>query len=268
MGINLLVVGLILMLFPVWIVATVDSWIGDQEKEIVNPYANDSEEIAQGATYFRLDCAFCHGIGAQGGGRGPNLTLGRWEHGGTDAALFRTIERGVPGTEMPPSVHTNKRIWRLISFLRSVGAASQAPVTGDRESGKNIFLTKGNCSRCHMINGKGGRLGPDLSSIGTSRSAASLADSIRDPVKEIPKGYKTITVVTVDGKRITGVRKNEDTFSIQLMSPNEKLYLFFKRDLKEIIYQSNSLMPSYGPEMLLQEELEDLLSYLDALRGK
>ena len=119
-----------------------------------------------------------------------------------------------------------------------------------------------------MVNGKGGRLGPDLSSIGTSRSAASLADSIRDPVKEIPMGYKTITVITMDGKRITGVRKNEDTFSIQLMSPNEKLYLLLKRDLKEVIYNNNSLMPPYGPEVLCQEELEDLLSYLDALRGK
>ena len=80
--------------------------------------------------------------------------------------------------------------------------------------------------------------------------------------------YKTVTIVRKDGKQITGVRKNEDTFSIQLMSPNEQLHLILKKDLKEVIYKSDSLMPAYNREMLTEKDLQDLVAYLDSLRAK
>jgi putative heme-binding domain-containing protein len=141
-------------------------------------------------------------------------------------------------------------------------------VAGDREAGERIFFAESNCSQCHMIQGKGGLFGPDLSRVGTSRSVDSLVESIREPEKIIPDRYKTVTVVTTDGKRITGLRNNEDTFSIQLMSADEKLHLFLKRDLGEVIHEPYSLMPAYGLEMLNEKELEDLVAYLDGLRGK
>ncbi len=169
---------------------------------------------------------------------------------------------------MPPYIFADDEIWMVISFLRTLGAGSQPPVAGDREAGEKIFFAKSNCSQCHMIHGKGGLFGPDLSRVGTSRSADSLVESIREPGKIILDQYKTVTVVTTDGKRITGVRKNEDTFSIQLMSADEKLHLFLKRDLEEVIYESDSLMPAYGREMLNEKELEDLVAYLDGLRGR
>jgi mono/diheme cytochrome c family protein len=53
-----------------------------------NPFVNDPEASRQGALLFRQECMFCHGIGAQGGMRGPDLTTGSWNHGGADAALF------------------------------------------------------------------------------------------------------------------------------------------------------------------------------------
>ena len=95
---------------------------GGQEEEPRNPFADDPGAPDQGRTNFRIWCAFCHGLDARGGGRGPNLTLGRWEHGGSDAALFRTIRRGVRGTEMPPYLHGEDKIWTVISFLRTLGA--------------------------------------------------------------------------------------------------------------------------------------------------
>ena len=66
-----------------------------------NPLAGDPAAIKEGASLFRANCSPCHGLNARGGGRGPDLTSGLWIHGGSDAAIFRTISQGVPGTEMP-----------------------------------------------------------------------------------------------------------------------------------------------------------------------
>ena len=136
-----------------------------QEKGLQNPFAGDSGASVQGRSLFRGFCALCHGINASGGGRGPNLTLGRWVHGGSDAALFRTIKQGVSGTEMPAYSHPENpaEIWMIISFLRTLNEGSRPPVAGNSEAGEKIFFVKSNCSQCHMIQGKGGLFGPDLS---------------------------------------------------------------------------------------------------------
>jgi len=68
-----------------------------------NPVAGNTAAIQEGASLFRANCSPCHGLNAQGGGRGPDLTAGRWVHGSSDADIFRTITRGVPGTEMRPT---------------------------------------------------------------------------------------------------------------------------------------------------------------------
>ena len=246
-------------------------------KEVQNPLARDPEAIQQGRLLFRFSCSMCHGLEASGGTRGPDLTSGRWTHGSSDAAIFRTIREGVPGTEMPANSGflVEEEIWSVIAHLRTLSAASAAPIKGDREAGKRIFFGSGICSQCHMVNGKGGRLGPDLSRIGAARRTQQLAESIRDPNKEITMrnplqevtlGYQTVRVVTNDGRRITGVRRNEDIFSIQLMDQREQIHLFLKKDLREVVHERRSLMPEYTEQMLRDKELQNLLAYLDSLR--
>src|SRR5439155_14550741 len=56
-----------------------------------NPFSGDPKAVTQGAVLFRQECVFCHGVGARGGMRGPDLTTGSWNHGGSDADLARTI---------------------------------------------------------------------------------------------------------------------------------------------------------------------------------
>ena len=131
-----------------------------------------------------------------------------------------------------------------------------------------------------MVNGRGGRLGPDLSRIGAARSIPYLKDKIREPSKlgkdmtvglwwELgqPLVYQTVTLVTKEGRRITGALRNEDTFSIQLMDQGEELRLFSKKDLQEVVHEPGSLMPGYDEKMLSEIDLQDLLAYLDGLRG-
>jgi len=66
-----------------------------------NPYAGDPKVAKAGEYEFRINCALCHGLGAHGGGRGPDLTRAQKKHAHSDAEMFQVISNGIPGTVMP-----------------------------------------------------------------------------------------------------------------------------------------------------------------------
>jgi putative heme-binding domain-containing protein len=200
------------------------------------------------------------------GSQGPDLT-NLWSSGLTDARIFDIVRHGIPGTEMPDQGFrvTDVEIWDTISYLHSLNtpSAGDAP-HGDAARGKNVFST--NCSTCHTVNGYADRFAPDLSRIGASRSPAALSNKIRGN-GTIRPGYEPVTLVFRDGQRIQGVAKNEDAFSIQIMQLNGRIQGYMKSDLKEVVHEPHSFMPVYGPSQINDGELDDLLSYLCALRG-
>jgi putative heme-binding domain-containing protein len=249
------------------------------EKAVTNPVAGNPRAIQEGASLFRANCSPCHGLNAHGGGRGPDLTAGRWVHGSTDADLFRTVTRGVPGTEMPANALDDSEVWAILAYVRSLAPARTESASADPVKGKKIFWETAGCSTCHMVQGRGGVLGPDLSRVGEARSADYLIDSIRQPSKELSNGmldpnnhyglpliYDTVTVVTADGQKIVGVAKNEDTFSLQLIDTNQQLQFFLKKNLRKVTHERKSLMPTYSENMLKPADLQDLVAYLESLR--
>lgn len=251
-----------------------------QEKPTSHPVARNSVTIREGLSLFRANCSPCHGLRARGGARGPDLTTNRWAHGSSDRDIFRTITQGVPGTEMPANGFEDSETWAIIAYLRSLAPPKSPTVPGDRAKGEKIFSESGGCSICHMVKGHGGLLGPDLSHVGASRSISYLTDSIREPSKELSDGmldpnnhyglplvYDKVTVISASGQEITGVAKNEDTFSIQLLDTHQNLRLFLKKDLKEVVHERKSLMPAYSEERMSPAELQDLVAYLESLRG-
>lgn len=243
---------------------------GQDARPTANPLAGNPTAVTQGRNIYRGRCAVCHGIDAKGF-RGSDLTSGDWVHGGTDPQIFKTISAGVPGTEMPPNPNmAADEIWSVIAYLRTLGSGTPAPERGDAARGEQMFWAKdkGNCGQCHMVDGKGGRIGPNLSRIGAARSSSALEREIRRPAEVIPVGFETVTVVTKDGRKIRGARKNEDTFSVQIMTPAEEVMSFFKRDVEVIPEESRSLMPVYGPERLPDGDVADIVRYLRTLRGR
>ena len=231
-----------------------------------NPLEGNAQAISNGAAMFRTRCAGCHGPDAHGY-LGPDLT-GFWAAGGTDDRMFDTVRRGVPGTEMigaDPQRVLDKEIWQMLAYIRTLSAVPAAPPTGDAANGERIF--RGNCNGCHRVNGRGGVLGPDLSRIGSARPRAGLQSKIRGSADFIRPGYEPVTLVTKDGERIRGVRKNEDEFSIQIMDGRERLQGYLKANLAEFTTDRQSLMPVYGPDRLGDHDLDDLLRYLTSLRG-
>ncbi len=224
-------------------------------------------DAALGRQYFLGHCASCHGPEGEGG-RGVNLTTGRYRLGSSDRELYRTIRRGIPGSEMPEARISETEIWRVITFVRRIGAqGAEEKASGDPNAGRAVYEAKGACVQCHWIAGRGGVLGPDLSEIGLRRSLKFLSESLTDPDKHLADDYRTYSVVTRGGERVRGIKLNEDDYSIQIRDSKENLRSFKKADLKEVKREPASMMPGYGTA-LSSTELENLVAYLSSLRGK
>jgi cytochrome c oxidase cbb3-type subunit 3 len=251
-----------------------------------NPLAGDPKAAKLGEFQFRINCAFCHGLGARGGGRGPDLTRAHKRYAHSDAQMFRIISDGIAGTAMPANGTngqgvgmTETEIWQLISYIRSVEIKTSGRPAGNAAHGKQLFYGDANCSGCHMVEGKGGRLGPDLTAVGGARTVESLVDSVRNPsnrlawgltesTKEFPQEYETVTVVTADGQKIKGVALNEDDFSVQLMDTGERIHLFEKDKLRSFEKSRVSLMPSYDTSLMSDKDLQDIVAYLQSVGAK
>jgi putative heme-binding domain-containing protein len=160
-----------------------------------------------------------------------------------------------------------------------VEVKAPAKPAGNVAHGKELFYGDANCSLCHMVEGKGGRLGPDLTAVGGSRTREAIIDSVRNPsrrlawgltesTKEFPQEYETITVVTADGKEIKGVALNEDSFSVQMMDANEQIYLLEKDKLRSFKKTRESMMPAFNPDVLSDKDLEDIVAYLISVGAK
>ncbi len=229
-----------------------------------------------GETLFREHCAPCHGAHGEGG-RGANLAVRKLPRAPDDAALGSLISQGIPGTEMPVTRMTDAERAELIAYVRSLAPSAQAAgqVPGDRVRGEQLFWGKGNCGGCHTVGPRGGRIGPDLTSIGQRRGPANLRQSLLDPEAETPENfaqyrkviympdnYLRVRVVTREGKEITGARVDEDTFTIQIRDDASRIYSFRKDALKELHEDwGKSPMPSYRGT-LSENELTDVIAYL------
>jgi len=263
--------GAVLAVVSLVLTGTLLAVAQEKERPAVNPLAGDATAIRQGQNIYRGRCGVCHGIDAKGY-RGSDLTTGDWVHGGSDAQIAKTISEGVPGTEMPANpTLSDDEVWMLVAYLRTLSAPGGPAVDrGDAARGEQLFwaASGANCGRCHMVGGRGGRLGPVLTRIGASRSAAALEREIRRPGEVIPIGFETVTVTTADGKKVRGLRKNEDTFSVQVMTPTEDVLSFAKPAALVDAEPQRSLMPAYGPDRLNDTDLADVVRYLRSLRGQ
>jgi cytochrome c oxidase cbb3-type subunit 3 len=228
--------------------------------------AQSGTDLAEGKATFRSNCAFCHGL-TGAGGRGPALNTGRFLHGSTDEDLRNVIRNGVSGTTMPAfELLQPDDIEKVVVFIRSLsgsGGGGSATVAGDIVKGRQVYERSG-CTGCHRIGTQGGVLGPELTRVGAGRPVDYLRESILNPSADVPDEFAAVTVVTRDGKRMSGIRINEDTFSLQLRDTSQNFRMFQKGEVQEVIHETKSLMPAYAK--LAPEDLQNLLAYLASLR--
>jgi putative heme-binding domain-containing protein len=179
---------------------------------------------------------------------------------------------------MPPTPDlSDDDAWKMTAYIQALrGTAIDAPATGNVASGEAIFWGKAECGKCHMVRGKGGIIGPELSRIADIRKTASIVDALTNPGYRVlgdggaiprklepPTSYQVVRVTLPDGKVIRGVLKNEDSVSLQVLGVDDsRLHLFDRAKLKDVAYEKTSLMPRDYKTRLSEQEFQDLLAFL------
>jgi putative heme-binding domain-containing protein len=224
------------------------------------------DDVAQGKRLFQNNCAPCHGIDGSGGA-GPSLMRPKFARAPDNETLVELITGGIPDRGMPPSWHlgvTGPR--QVAAYVRTLGETKETPVTGDGPHGRAVFQRSG-CGACHIVNGEGTALGPELTDIGLRRTAVILRKAVVQPESVIPEGFVMVTVKTKDGAEARGMRVNEDSFSIQLKDARGRYYSFRKLDLAKLDKDpAKTFMPAFAAS-ISGADLDDLVAYLASLRG-
>jgi len=239
--------------------------------------AQNTTELAKGKQLFLGMCSRCHGVEG-GGGEGPNLNRPVLSRAADDEALTAVIRDGIPDRGMPRIRRfTDAELHAMVIYIRSLSKASAVAMTGSPEKGKAVYQRLG-CSSCHIINGEGGNLGPELTSVGAHRAPDYLRQAIVDPAAVLPRGvmpipgrgfneFLPVRVVTRDGREVRGLRVNEDSFTIQVRDTGSQLHSFRKADLQNLDKEiGKSLMPEYKAK-IAGPDLDDLIAYLSGLGG-
>lgn len=233
-----------------------------QDSEVVNPLTGQTSAIDAGQKRFREGCAACHGANAEGG-RGPNLAESQDLKQKTDEQLFKIIRYGIPKAGMPAFSLHDGAVWELATFVRSLSApAFELPLPGNVDAGRALYWGKAGCGNCHAIRGQGGFTGPDLTSIGATRTAKQLTEGVLHPDQHPVEGFRGVTVVLKDGQRIEGIAKNHSNYSTQVLDLAGTLHLLQQSDIQQLKFHPKSLMPDNYGQTLSQQELQDLLAFL------
>ncbi len=236
-----------------------------------NPFASDPNAVAQGRRVFDATCVACHGPGGAGTERAPALDTGRFIHGGEDFEVFQTIQKGVPGTQMPPFGSLSpEQLWELVSYVRSLSHVSPAtarlPTNGNAARGEQLFFGAGECSSCHAVNGRGIPLAADLSEIG-KQAPDSIEAGIEHQLR--PRRFvlggtieRYVDVTLQNGSKLQGVLKNEDTFSVVLQTLTGDYRPLERRQIRAMTNSARTLMPVNVTQRLSVDQRGDLLAYL------
>ena len=230
-----------------------------------NPFTSRLD-IRMGERLFRQQCGRCHGRDAQGGELGPDLTSG-FRNASTDAGLFTVVREGLPNTEMIGISRstTDQSVWMVVSYLNSLNDTADIELPGNATAGMRTFNGKGGCASCHMVNGQGGRRGPDLTRVGNRREPDELASDLRTPDEDVAPRWWTVRVTRENGSVVQGLRMNEDTFTLRLMDEQDNLWSFSKGRIRSYERIETSTMPSVEG-LLTASEVDDLVAYLFSLR--
>jgi putative heme-binding domain-containing protein len=215
---------------------------------------------------YAAQCSQCHGpTGDQVAG--VDLRSGRFRNATSDDDLRRIVTNGLPGTSMPGRRLEPAQLTAIVAYVRNMRDFNSASVAaGNAAHGLTVFEGTGRCASCHAVAGKGAHVAPDLSEIGSSRNAAALQQSLLDPSSVMMPINRPVRIVTKTGQTINGRRLNEDTYTIQLMTDQERLLSVAKADLRDYQVLTTSSMPSYK-DKLSPQDVADVVAYLGSLRA-
>jgi putative heme-binding domain-containing protein len=220
----------------------------------------------QGAQLYTSNCAYCHGADGKGG-RGPAIATLPKVIALTDQDLIGIVHKGEADQGMPgfPDLgdQGTKAVVEYLRMLQGVTADGPlAKLTGDPNAGRQLFLGKGQCSTCHMIDGQGGFIAPELSIYGQNHPADEILQAIVNPDADLEPTSRVAEVRTKSGQSLTGVVRAEDNMNLTLQTEDGQYHFLSRSSLAAVNYTDHSLMPHDYGTRLTSSELDDLVSFL------
>jgi putative heme-binding domain-containing protein len=154
---------------------------------------------------------------------------------------------------------------QTLSAAELTELAGKVVKEGDPARGERIFRRKNlGCVTCHAIGGIGGKVGPDLTSIGASAQVDYLIESVLYPNRKIKEGYHSVIVETKDGLDLSGVLVSENSDELILRDATGKETTIAKNNIQNRA-TGNSLMPAGSVDALSPAERLDLYRFLSEL---
>ena len=149
------------------------------------------------------------------------------------------------------SAELHAQIDRLAALI---GAGSGVP-----KPGKQLFDQQ--CLRCHILFGRGGKVGPDLTTYRRDDLETMLLNIV-SPGAVIREGYSTFVVSLVDGRVLSGVVVEQDKNVVVLRGSDGKDVVVARADIDAMHQASTSLMPEGLLKGLSDQQVRDLFAYL------
>jgi PQQ-dependent dehydrogenase (methanol/ethanol family) len=238
------------------------------------------EPFAAAKDDFEKNCAVCHGSGGGGGDRAPALAdnpdLRRQDAAGIAAIIRRGMSGGMPAFGSLPL----EQVTRIATWLKSMNdsALGNAPPQ-QVAAGEAFFFGEGGCSGCHMVKGRGGSNGPDLSGIGARSTIKEINAWLDNPTGQM--GKKTLgvcpfwafcpdfqwavaDVALKDGSSLRGFLRGQTEHEAQVLTLDGKLHLLDADKYNSVTREKQSIMPVLKASA---DQRRDLLAYFSSLAG-
>lgn len=238
------------------------------------------EAFAAAKDNFEKTCAACHGSGAGGGDRAPALSdnpdLRRLDAAGIAAIIAKGTPRGMPSFASLPQA----QVMEIAAWLKSMNdSALRAAPPQQIAAGEAFFFGDGGCAGCHMVKGRGGVNGPDLSGIGARATLKEINTWLDDP--SALAGMKSLavcpfwafcpdfqwaaaSVTLTNGNALRGFVRNQTEHEVDLQTFDGKLHLLDESQYSAVTREKQSAMPVLKASA---DQRRDLLAYLSSLAG-